>query len=340
MNGRVRSVDIFKAVGVICMVMSHTTLCPSELTGYYNCFYMPMFFCVSGYFYHDNKLGKFAIKKGKAFLIPYFIVGAIGLLVEYVVKSKASTILFSDALNALLLKSSSNKLPIVGAIWFLMALFWAEIFFCILKKAKSEVILGAGCIGIALLGCFWSDLLTVRPIWSIDSAMVGLGFMYIGYLVSRFKDYKVIKKVFNLPFYITILLLVINVYLAAQNVISMWKNLYNSVPLLWINAIMACVVWINIAKYIDKCKVIQVGRLAGLMSYIGENSIIFLCCNQLVLWVGKRVMKTTYGWPNTDLRRITWFAILFVFTMIGLLLISEINQFRKSLFKGSKNEIY
>ncbi|HAH18651.1 acyltransferase [uncultured Eubacterium sp.] len=339
---RVKSVDIFKAIGIIFMLFSHTALCDQILVRYFNCFYMPMFFCISGYFYHDNSFLKVTIKKAKALLIPYLGIGLLGIFIDCVVVNPGG-IDISYALDALFIHS--YNIPVVGAIWFLIALFWAEEIFTILKRTNNKIIFHVGCIAVAMTGCtlrrifFAMHTDYVRPIWNIDSAMTAVGFMYIGYLAFIFKETKIVKCALNLPKYIILPMLIVNIYLASITYITMWANDYKNIPLLWINGIMGSIIWYSISKHIDNSKILEVQALGNLLAYIGKNSIIFLCWNQLVLYVFKKILRNNAMWPKTETETRIWFVVFFVFTLLALLAISHINIRRKELTKRFKQYI-
>ncbi len=333
---RVKSVDIFKAVGIICMLCGHTSMCPEFLAKYFTCFYMPMFFCISGYFYHETTILNTIKKKMASLLVPYFCTGFLGIVIYYFFFY--SQYALNDALDSLFLHP--HNLPsLVGALWFLVALFWAEIIFTLLKKTHSELLLGIGCMVLALIGCSMHYFTEFRPIWCLDSAMTSIGFIYIGYLAHRFKNSKVIHRVFNMPYYIIVPLLIVNIYMSSYNHITMWENVYQNIPLFWINALIGSVIWYNISRYIDNARFKEGRWLANMMSYIGCNSIVFLCLNMLILGVYKKIIIIAYGWPQGLIQQNIWFVVLLVFALLVLMGIAQLNIRRKELFNHIRKQI-
>lgn len=298
MEKRVRYIDIFRSVGIICMIMGHTSMCPPVFARWFTCFYMPMYFWISGYFFHCESIGGFVKRKAKTLLVPYYVVGFFSLIIFYVFEAVPQGIEMRNYIEAFLINSWSDYFPISGALWFLVALFWAEIFFMILKKSNSEIILLIGSVIFGIIGTMMQRYTSIRLPWNMDSAFVGETFIYIGYLCKKFKDNKALKKIFNLPWYLIILLFVINFFTASFNNLSMWKNFYNNIPLFWFNAMLGVVICFNTAKGIDSCRVTGMQVLAGVLNYIGRYSIIYLCMNKLVLYVEKKIMVAVYGWPS------------------------------------------
>lgn len=295
---RVRYVDIFKTVGIVCMVMGHTSMCPSIFARWFTCFYMPMFFWISGYFFHCESLCKFIVYKAKKLLVPYFVFGFLSLAVFYYVQALPGKVSLEPYIKAVLYESSSSSFPISGALWFLQALFWAEVYFAILKKTNSEIVLLIGSIILGVVGTNLGHHITFRLPWSMDSAMVGESFIYIGYLCRKFQNNKIVEKLFALPWYFIIPGLVINYYCASRNSLSMWLNFYYNIPLFYLNAIMGIILCYSVAKKIDYSKLGIVQGLAMVMNFIGFHSIVYLCTNQLVLFVEKLIMRNHYGWPE------------------------------------------
>lgn len=74
-NESVGYIDLLRGFGIICMVMGHIgfgTLFDKLI----HCFHMPMFYIVSGYFYHKPDDGKNYFKrKVNTLLKPYLIFG-------------------------------------------------------------------------------------------------------------------------------------------------------------------------------------------------------------------------------------------------------------------------
>lgn len=333
---RVKSVDIFRAIGIICMVCGHTSMCPQSLSRYFTCFYMPMFFCISGYFYHETTIWNTIKKKARSLLIPYFFTGLLGTIIYYLFYNPEYPV--KDAFDALFLHS--HKLTtLVSAIWFLTALFWAEIIFTLLKKTRSEIFLGVGCTVLALIGCSMHHFTSFRPVWCLDSAMTSVGFMYIGYLAHKYKNSKVIHRTLNMPWYGIVPLLVINIYMSSYNHISMWGNEYENIPLFWVNGLLGSIIWYNVSRYIDNIKFTEVRWFADRMSYIGNNSIVFLCFNMLILAAYKSIVVSAFGgWPQEPAQRHIWFVVFTVFALLVLMGIAQLNIRRKQLLNHIKQQ--
>ena len=89
-NKRIDSVDIFKAIGILLMIMGHIGF-GGFFSKWIHAFHMPMFFIISGFFissYSPNFLNK----KILGLIVPYFFIG-----------------LFHIAISVFITKSFSNR---------------------------------------------------------------------------------------------------------------------------------------------------------------------------------------------------------------------------------------
>lgn len=72
--GRIEYVDIFRAFGIILMVMGHIGF-GEKFDLFIHAFHMPMFFFISGFLFKNDSLPFviFLRKKAKSLLLPYFV---------------------------------------------------------------------------------------------------------------------------------------------------------------------------------------------------------------------------------------------------------------------------
>lgn len=135
------------------------------------------------------------------------------------------------------------------------------------------------CVLIALFGCVATIILPFRLPYAIDAGCVGVGFIGVGYL---FKSHKQLaEQIFSLKLYEFILISIITlISIIFAGYINMRTGTYSIVPLFWVNAILSIVLCLNISKFIEK-KIDK--KFWKWISYIGKNSIVYLCLNQLTI---------------------------------------------------------
>lgn len=179
--------DILKGIGIVMMIAGHTGLLATlRIEKYVGAFYMPMFFWVSGYFMQIEKytLKKYFHKKLKQLLIPYmiwslfhlaawFLAWKVGISLEGDLKDVSKGIVWDN----------NKHFPIAGALWFISALFIVSmaVFVVIhmfkIKKAGFFILI------VVLAGLYLTPFIPL----SGDSAMVAIGFFYLGFL-SRYRN--------------------------------------------------------------------------------------------------------------------------------------------------------
>ena len=135
---------ILSAIGIIMVVDSHTWGTFNLFANFFpfNSFFMPMFVLISGYFNRvDNKtnLWKYTLKKVKTLLIPYWVVSALAILLEWLMlcyKTEAiQPFLFDYRAKAFLNTFTSGEITTIALpMWFAPMLFAVQVVYAIMKK--------------------------------------------------------------------------------------------------------------------------------------------------------------------------------------------------------------
>ena len=141
-NDRLHYVDVARGLAMLCVILGHMGF--DNLNIFIFSFHMPLFFLLAGCFQKKQESMLFIKKKAKSLLVPYLFTG-IGLILATQLNNTAKIILHKDDalsasylliewLKAICLGSGSRvdflwiKSDIfVGATWFLLALFFAQV---------------------------------------------------------------------------------------------------------------------------------------------------------------------------------------------------------------------
>ncbi len=274
---RVEYIDILKGIGIILMIMGHIGF--SGIFDFYiHAFNMPLFFFVSGYLYKtktEKKYKDIVLGKMKSLLIPYLFFGILHYFL-YLIMNKGSN--FLDPLYHLFFMNNEG-LPIAGALWFLTAIFFTTIIYDLLKrKVKNKYVFAALVVIIALTGC----LLKFQLPYSINAGMVGLGIFFLGNCLAENKDK--LKMLITGKLWLIMIYLVLNGLIFVNGYTNMRTGEYSIIPLFWINLLIGTLTYWNISIWIQNhSKYYLIEKLSMLLRYIGENSIVFLALNQLVV---------------------------------------------------------
>lgn len=185
---RVASMDIAKGIAILCVILGHSADVgvPKDVIAFCFTFHMPLFFIVSGYFTRpDVALDRGYVKKcARAMLYPYLVTG---LIVVALILLKALAFHheapLGEALSALVAVAYGAGagtaalpagVPAIGAIWFLLAMFWAKIFLAAANKTPYTPWVVVGLFAVGYVS---------KVVWlpfSIQAGLCAVLFMYIG----------------------------------------------------------------------------------------------------------------------------------------------------------------
>ena len=293
---RNKEIDCLRGIGIILMIMGHIGY-GDAFYHWIHAFHMPLFFIVSGFFL-DGITGKeakdFVVKKARGLLIPYFSFALFHLVVLLIidtgvdVRKQLYRILFYPTIG----------MPIAGALWFLASLFWAEVIFyciCCFWGEKKELLILLSSLGVGLVGMLLMQRFSVRLAWGIDSALVGVGFMGIGWFLKKKYHTKFIQKCFDLNIFVWVLLCVVNIYMIfANDMVNMRNGFYPRYGWVYVNATLAVLLIWNFCIQITQ-KIVGQRKIVQTICSIGQNSLVFVCLNQLVIKVIKSRVENVFN---------------------------------------------
>ena len=313
MNDRRKDyIDIYRGIGILFMVVGHVYI-GYAFDKFSHAFHMPMFFFVSGYFFSIKGKREFFCNKLKTLLIPYFVFGSINIFLYSRIKNLNPVDMFGH-----LFWINTEGLYDVGAIWFLTALFFAISIYSLLRKitnAPSTLFILVNIISI--VGYLMSTYCVYQLPWALEASFVAIGFIYVGNIVRKYEKNQILKTILNIRFYFLVPLIFIDSLLIYVNgYVNMRTGDYANFFLFFINACLSIIILWNVAKLLSasRCNIIKC--VCKRLQYIGRNSIIFLCLNQIIICV---LTKTLPNF-NIYIKK----AIVFFITMAVLSLLNEI----------------
>lgn len=268
---------MFRGLGILLMVMGHTNSFSGYFDKFIHAFHVPMFFVISGYLFRVNESSLSIIKKRvRSLLVPYFIFGGIHVLRATFIEN---TIKIEFLENYLLW--SKEGMPVPGTCWFLMVMFWADIIYAIVQKKMRGTrqiitVVLITCIGLSF------QFIEIKTLWGLDSALVAVGLMYIGSFAKRMEFNRYIHRITTLN-----MLDIIICGIAATGVIlwtpyiNMRTANYGIWPIFFVNVVVACAIGISISKKVEFF--LGENKFICYLKRVGRNSIVYLCCNQLII---------------------------------------------------------
>ena len=280
---RIKEIDIEKAFGILFMIMGHQFY-GEFFDKFIHGFHMPIFFIISGFLYKKKPdLFSCVKRKVQTLLVPYMFFSLFHLIALWIIKYKE----FSDVLIFLkkylyhVFLFNHSGMPICGAIWFLTALFFCELFYMVLDKLN---VLQLKCLGLLLavtLG-FWLSYSGIRLPYSMDVSLISLVFFGIGHgIKSLFDKYKP-----SIKFWISLLCVFgASILIILNDSVNLRLATYGNPLLFYCGAFLMAFALFYMASYIKKFN----GFIVKELLFIGQNSIIYLGFNQFILIFLKRL---------------------------------------------------
>lgn len=194
-NGRNHDVDAMKGVAMMLVIIGH-----SFIAGYYGInkiifsFHMPFFFILAGYFACATSYHQVLNKSYHRLIVPYLLSAFIVVLIALgygdieLAKGKLLAILFPRGFHSQLNGYQLNV--VVGATWFLLALFWARLIFNILLNIISRInhyrliYLTVLSVAISTGSIYLANRLTLLPFGILEGSQA-IVYMAIGYVLNK-----------------------------------------------------------------------------------------------------------------------------------------------------------
>ena len=217
------SFDIMKGIGIVAVIIGHSSI-PVSLRNFIFTWHMPMFFMISGYFYRPNSVVVSLKKNFKSLIIPYLFTAVFLSLLTFVAplignKEPYSLNLFINQVYAIIYGAGSAMLPnggnyFVGAIWFLLALFWCRFAFNIIYTRVNDYYIIITLL-VSILSTFTAQYVFIPS--NVLQGFSAMLFFLLGYIA---KERKILFKNVNI-FIVYSIILVLILYSSFQGPIGM-----------------------------------------------------------------------------------------------------------------------
>lgn len=208
MSKRKLAFDLAKLFALLAVILGHTSVygVPWPLVSATYSFSLPLFFIVSGYFMKNTPIENAEDAKArvlsavKTCIVPYVITVVIVLVFNicYQLIFHQESMLHSSifwlkgAMYGTGVQRTNTLIPNVGsigAIWFLLALFWMRLIFAFTARFKYQGVL----IVILFIIGYTTTNYVFLP-WSIQPGLCAALFAYVGLMI---KKYDIMSKLDN-----------------------------------------------------------------------------------------------------------------------------------------------
>ena len=289
MTKRIEYIDLAKGICIMLVVLLHVF---GDMSGtvikIMNLFRMPLYFVLSGLFFKQYEgFYSFLKKKTNKLLIPFLFTFILIVLPSTLLLSwKMHTpIVWHDWIFDI---NGKLNLGIDGTIWFLLCLFFMNIYFYLIfllcrQNTIGIVILSCLC---GLAGYMLNSYNQYLFVW-MDSALTALPFFMFGYMMRKYST--VLSEQFSRKdavLFVASLCVLLAVYYyneyVGKSVIGFARNDYN-IPLvsLYIGGIAGTMCVLLFSKF---------WRYLPVVSYVGRYSIVVLLTHLLYLFIIRNVL--------------------------------------------------
>lgn len=317
--------DVLKAIGMLSIIAGHLGI--NIVSNIVYVFHVPLFFLVSGYFFKPREV--LFTKKHKNLLKVYFFTSFLILIIKILIAflSKTQTVwsVTEEGLFAILYVSGNINnqilgyaIPCVGAIWFLLALFWADIiYFEICKYVNNELYKFIITCFLFLIGVFTSS--QWLP-FSLQSGLVGVFFFFLG---DEFKKSGISYSSSNRFLVIAIILSLLGLWVSFKY--GRLSCSTGKFPCLFVNVIGACGATYILLYFSNRISQYKVTKY---LSFYGHSTIIILSFHLMELelfpWTSFLSMI-----PNHIVGILAEFCLKVFWSVLGVYIVNKVKILKR-----------
>jgi len=290
---RIDFIDVLRGFAIFLIVFGHAIGYSKGLKGvshYLSSFYVPLFFFVSGYLFvnhKDESIQDYGKKKARQVLIPYVVFAILSCIPFYLLGSHIQSVLgshrminrsFLDSILAIFYASGhSGGISQNSPLWFLPCYFTVVMIGKILamktKKNSSYLDIFFFFFFFAIGGIVYHWFNFSYP-FCLETALVMLGFYFLGKIVRSFLDLSHSKKMYILG----IISILLGFLLQLQNGrISCMNNDYQGHYFIFFaSASLSSFGYFCLFSQIKQCKFLQ---------FLGKHTIPILVVHKMFLIV-------------------------------------------------------
>ena len=187
MAKRLVEFDLLKGVGILSVVLGHSAISEPLHEMIYS-YHMPLFFMVSGYFFHVQPVQQYFKKMFFRLIVPWLFFVTLNLLFFFSLSLIAShnPLGALDYSLGLLAPLDEDCIPLYRSIWFLIALFVTGNLYNLLNNLLGQKAVHAVVLAFYFTGFVLQWIVNVP--FFIDTSISVLLFYHLGTMARAFID--------------------------------------------------------------------------------------------------------------------------------------------------------
>jgi len=319
MKKRIDWIDQARGFSIFLVIYAHNF---PLYEAYIYSFHVPLFFFISGMFHYKKVTIGIVKKRAKMILAPYFIWAFLLYIFwlfigrKYGVSSENDFSPINNFIGIFYAQGGNAFMDWGIPIWFLPCIFIVFICFSAIKKIKSIFLSNIVLILCVLAGFFWARFVGIHLPWSLDVALVALGFYAIGYmlkegLINLSKKAAILIGVFSLC---------INFLMFYFNTVKtdMYRSIYGEEILFFISGLSGSLAVVLLLKSFPFFK---------FLSYLGKHTTAILATHFRALTLIKLVILLITGVAVFEFTEIEKFLFAIVQVLLLMPVIWLINKY-------------
>ena len=335
-NRRIQWIDFVRGLSMAYIVSLHTGGFLNYQGAYIT--YMAVFFLLSGLLFNDKKPTKeIIISRINSLLVPFVLYYLIGCFAYY-----SLNIVFPDYVTYSFYKGDVYRAQGIqdvfvrrqyfnGPIWFILCLFWCELYFVLIVKYLNRLLQPVAVFGLGVVGWLLGSHRVFLPMM-VDVGMTVLPVFYCGFLLRKI-DYlnRTITAYSVVFFLLSSVLATLIIHLFNPGIHLHYNTPHGNPILVFVLAIASSFAVLQGARIlyalIEKMRVKDRKIVVfPILQYIGQYSLILLGFHHLIY----RPL-VVLGIPPGN--------ILFIATLVlNIALIPAVNKFFPAL--GGKVQVF
>lgn len=299
--------DIAKGITAFLVILGHTVSHESPIRGLVFSFHMPLFFVLAGYTFRQKNWRDLLESSFARLVIPYLLMVLVWNVPHYLISADqvGANGIFDVAITAIFASGTvvpGLNIEAVGMSWFLMALFFARLFFnaviSIAEKTKNPCAWSfTTCLVLFFTGKITGSIFKIYLPFSIDISLVSTLFMWGGYYVKNHSTHLESDSIFA-----GAISCIVWLYAASHSSLEMAARVYSPSLLSMVAAFSGTYFICWFSMQICRIKTIRAFRpLYNGLQYCGKNSMGIYCFHALDWWIPWSSLLLFSGFPLSNL---------------------------------------
>lgn len=274
---RIEYIDMAKGFAILMVIVGHVSTIPTPLKSVIYSFHMPLFFFLNGFFFRQGNVAETIRRMIPTIIIPYFVVGGVTCIINIIESLiNQSSLDYTNLLSLFgVCWKFNGDMVSIGAIWFLIVLFWSRVFLQIAMKYQKGI---AALIILSTISMLATKAFHIVIPFGIQQALPCSLFVYAGFLCNQHKLFNV-----TMSKALVITLLFATLPFWAKFSVATRANSYSSGVL---SIIASCfIVWmlVMVLKFLSETSIgwLKKSRITGMLSWCGKLSLVILAVHDV-----------------------------------------------------------